>query len=90
MLPPPKECFGILDNVFPTGKEGLREIVPGCFDCPDKKPCLQEALNTEQGLIFRSEIINRSPSSGLADRFKRWSEKKNLSRRLQQKKGKKK
>ncbi len=70
------------------GKEGLREIVPSCFDCPDRKSCLQEALNTEQGLVFRSEIINRSPSKGLASRLKRWSEKKDLSRRLKQKKGK--
>ena len=90
MAKPQKECFGILENVFPMGKEGLREIVPGCFDCPDKKPCLQEALNTEQGLVFRSEVINRSPSGGLVDRLKRWSEKKTLSRRLQLKKGQKK
>ena len=87
---PPKECFGILDNVFPMGTEGLREIVKSCFDCPDRKRCLQEALNTESGLVFRSEVIKRSPSRGLADRLRRWSEKKDISRRLQQKKGKKK
>lgn len=90
MAKPQKECFGILDNVFPLGKEGLREIVPSCFNCPDKKPCLQKALNTEQGLMFRSEVINRSPSRGLAGRLKRWSEKKDLSKRLKEKRGKKK
>lgn len=83
-----KNCFGILDNVFPMGKEGLREIIPACFDCPDRIECLQSALKTEQGLVFRSEIIDRAPASGLVGRLKRWSDKKDLSRRLKQKKGK--
>lgn len=87
MTKPKKECFGILDNVFPMGKEGLREIVPTCFDCPDKQACLQEALNTEQGLMFRNEVIDRSPAGGLVGRFKRWSDKKDLNRRLKNKKG---
>lgn len=90
MTKPQKRCFGILDKVFPMGNEGLREIVHTCFDCPDKQACLKEALNTEQGLRFRSEVMDRSPSSGLAGRFKRWSEKKDLDRRLKRKKGKKK
>ena len=90
MTKPQKDCFGILDNVFPLGKEGLREIVQSCFDCPDRIPCLQEALNTRQGLMFRSEVINRYPSIGLVGRLKRWSEKKEISRRLEQKKGRKK
>jgi len=81
-----KDCFGILDKVFPMEKEGLREIVPDCFDCPDRKKCLQSALNTEQGLVFRSELVDRSPASGLVERFKRWSDRKDLSRRLKQKK----
>jgi hypothetical protein len=81
-----KDCFGILDKVFPMGKEGLREIVPTCFDCPDRKECLQSALDTEQGLVFRSELVDRSPASGLVDRFKRWSDRKDLSRRLTKKK----
>lgn len=85
-----KSCFGILEKVFPVGKEGLREITPACFDCPDKKECLQEALNTEQGLMFRSEVVDRAPATGLIGRFKRWSDKKDLSRRLKREKGKKK
>ena len=90
MTRPQKDCFGILDNVFPPGKEGLREIVQNCFECPDRILCLQEALNTPQGLMFRSEVINRYPASGLVGRLKRWSEKKEISRRLEQKKGRKK
>ncbi len=83
-----KNCFGILDKVFPMGKEGLREIVQACFDCQDRKGCLQYALKTEQGLVFRSKIIDRAPAKGLVARLKRWSDKKDLSRRLKQEKGK--
>jgi hypothetical protein len=86
MTKPQKDCFGILDKVFPMEKGGLREIVPGCFDCPDRKPCLQAALETRQGLVFRGEVIDRSPASGLVGRLKRWSDKKDLSRRIKHKK----
>lgn len=85
-----KECFGILANVFPLGKEGLREVATGCMDCSEKVACLREALDTEQGLKFRGEVLDRSQSSGFLSRLKKWSEKKDLSRRLNQKKGKKK
>jgi hypothetical protein len=87
MMKSQKNCFGILDNVFPMGEEGLREIVPACFECPDRTECLRHALKTEQGLVFKSEIVDRTPARGLVARLKRWSEKKDLSRRLKQKKG---
>ena len=75
-----KDCFGILDRVFPVGKEGLREIVPTCFECPDKKPCLQAALKTGDGFKLRNEILDRSPANGFLGKLRRWSEKKELSR----------
>ena len=75
-----KDCFGILDRVFPVGKEGLREIVPTCFECPDKKPCLQAALKTGDGFKLRSEVLDRSPANGFLGKLRRWSEKKELSR----------
>jgi hypothetical protein len=75
-----KDCFGILDNVFPMGNEGLREIVPECFNCSDRKECLQDALETKQGFQLRSEVLDRSSSGGLLGRLKRWSDKKALSR----------
>ena len=77
-----KECFGILEKVFPMGKDGLREIVPECFQCPGKKECLQAALNTREGLEFRSGLLERSSTSGLTGRLRRWSEKKALSRQM--------
>ena len=75
-----KDCFGILNRVFPPGKEGLREIVPSCFDCPDKKACLQAALATRDGIDFRGEVLDRAAPSGWVGRLRRWSEKKALSR----------
>lgn len=80
MIQTRKDCFGILDNVFPMGNEGLREIDPECFKCPDRKECLQDALKTEQGFELRSEALDRSSSGGLMGRLKRWSDKKALSK----------
>ncbi len=75
-----KDCFGILDKVFPLGKEGLREIVPACFDCPQRKECLQAALQTEEGFELRSQVLERSSARGIVGRLRRWSEKKEMSR----------
>jgi len=83
-----KDCFGVLNKVFPMGKDGLREIVPSCFDCIDRKTCLQAAMATKKGLVFRNELIARAPVVGVAARIRRWSEKKEISRLLKQKKGK--
>jgi hypothetical protein len=80
MTTPHKDCFGILNRVFPLGKEGLREIVPSCFDCPDKKACLQAALATRDGIDFQCEVLDRAAAKGWVGRVRRWSEKKALSR----------
>lgn len=83
-------CFGILDKVFPMGREGLREIAPGCFECPQRKECLQAALRTKEGLELRSQALYRASGKGLVARLKRWSEKKELSRLQELQKGEKK
>ena len=84
-----KECFGILDKVFPLGEKGLREIVPECFQCPETKLCLKAALTTKEGIEMRTEILDRGASGGLIGRLQRWSRKKELHRLLQQEKEKK-
>jgi hypothetical protein len=38
-----KECYGILDKVFPYGKEGLRAVPSGCLVCPERLSCLKTA-----------------------------------------------
>lgn len=82
-----KDCFGILDKIFPMGDQGLREIVPACFDCPDRMGCLKASLNTVEGLEFKNGIMDRLPARGLINRLKRWSDKKELSMRLKNTRG---
>ena len=84
-----KECFGILDKVFPMGKKGLREIVPGCFECKDRKICLQTALSTKEGLEFRGKVLDRTPARGFVGKIKRWSQRKELQRLKKHEQGKK-
>jgi hypothetical protein len=85
-----KDCFGILNRVFPMGKEGLREIVPACLGCPQRKACLQAALQTEEGFELRSQVLDRSSAGGFVGKVRRWSEKKELSRLKKAREGDKK
>ena len=84
-----KACFGILEEVFPEGDEGLREVPQACFDCPERVLCLKAALKTKEGLEMREGMLDRGPVGGLAGRLRRWSRKKELSRLLKQEKEKK-
>jgi len=83
-----KTCFGILDKVFPIGKEGLREVTQDCLECTDRLPCLKMAINTKEGFEMRSDNLKRIPPEGLLGRIKRWSLKKDLSRKVSEKKQK--
>ena len=84
-----KNCFGILDKVFPLSDRGLREVTPECFECYDRVTCLRAALVTEEGLGLQSDNLDRAPASGFMDRLQRWSRKKSLSRMMEQEKNKK-
>jgi hypothetical protein len=75
-----KACYGILDKVFPYGKEGLRTVPSECFDCPERLRCLKTAISTKEGIEMRSENLRRIPAAGMLERIKRWSQKKELSR----------
>jgi hypothetical protein len=79
-----RKCFGILDNVFPMGESGLREVVPTCLHCPDRTPCLRAAMASPNGLRMREEILERAEGRGLVGRLQRWSQKKSLHRRMRQ------
>ena len=72
------------------GNEGLREIVPACFECPERKACLQAALKTEEGFELKSQVLDRSSAGGFVGRLRRWSEKKELSKRNKPNRGEKK
>lgn len=80
-----KDCYGVLERVFPMGKEGLREVREECFRCPLKTPCLKAALVTREGLEMRSQNLERMVEIGLVGRLKRWSRKKELSKLMKEK-----
>ena len=81
-----KDCFGILERVFPMGDKGLREVPPDCFKCPDRTECMRAAMETEDGLKMREETVDRAAESGMLSRLQRWSRKKELSRKARDKK----
>ena len=77
-----EQCFGVLDRVFPEGKEGLREVPEACLPCRDKKECLQAALATEDGVELQAERLERGAGGGMIARIRRWSLKKELARTI--------
>ena len=83
-----KDCYGILDKVFPVGNNELREITPECFHCHERTACLKSALCTEEGLKMRGEILDRAATSGVIGRLQMWSQKKELSRLMKKEKEK--
>jgi len=83
-----KECFGILEQVFPLKESGLRETPSECFECPDRVLCLRNAISTEEGIGMMAEKIDQTPAKGFRERLKRWSERKELSRQMEKKREK--
>ncbi len=80
MGPSMKECYGILEHVFPMGDHGLREVPADCFQCPDRTECMRAALKTREGFHLQEDAVDRSVESGLRGRVRRWSRKKELER----------
>lgn len=85
-----KECFGVLERVFPMGESGMREVMPECFECEDKTECLRAALATSEGLGFREDLLEKTSAGGFIGLIKRWSEKKTISRLMEKEREKKK
>lgn len=84
-------CFGKLEKVFPLGSDGLRESPESCSRCYCKTECLRVAMQGRDGLKVQEEIVDRAYDSGLMSFIDRWSRKKALHRRGEEKsKGKKK
>lgn len=80
------ECFGTLEKVFPMTETGLRQTPDDCFyHCPVKTRCLKAAMGTKDGAKVEEETVERSARAGMINFFERWSRKKRLHRRLQDK-----
>lgn len=84
-----KECFGTLEQVFPMGDKGLREVPAECFECPDHTECLRAAMDTPDGIEMRQETVDRAAQAGMMGRLQRWSRKKELDRQAREKKKRK-
>ena len=81
-----REGFGILERVFPMGKDGLREAPAECFRCPERTECLRAAMKTHEGIRLREETVDRAAESGMLGRVRRWSQKKELHRQARERK----
>jgi hypothetical protein len=83
-LPQHPTCYGVLDKVFPTGSEGLREVRDLCWNCVLRVECLHEAMESrEQRRTISEEQARRDTAlGGVAGFLQRWSRLKNDSKRL--------
>ncbi len=75
-------CFGVLDIVFPLGRNGLRNTPESCMGCSHKTMCLKTAMTGRDGIKLEEEHMNRAYESGLISFMERWSKKKYLKRRI--------
>jgi hypothetical protein len=75
-----KQCFGVIEEVFPPGPEGLREVPAHCLECPFKTECLRAALSSEKGIAFKEERVRQAEQNGFIGWLKRWSELKRLAK----------
>jgi hypothetical protein len=79
-------CFGILEEVFPMGDDGLRHTPEKCITCFYKTQCLRTAMKKPDGKQVREEMIDRAYASGLMGFMERWSRKKLLHDKVRGKK----
>lgn len=84
----PKErppCFGDLDIVFPECEDGLRCSPATCLACEHKTECLREAMKGKGGLRMRGTYLDRAYAAGMVGFLERWSKKKEIHRKLNEK-----
>ena len=79
-------CFGKLEKVFPMGDDGLRHPPESCMVCLYKTECLRRAVQASGGLKIKEEQVDRAYAAGIMGFFERWSRKKDLHRRMENKK----
>jgi hypothetical protein len=76
-------CFGILENVFPKTKSGLRETPESCLlSCQLKTKCLRAAITkSPEAAKVQEERVDEAYDAGMLSFFERWSRKKQLKRK---------
>jgi hypothetical protein len=78
-------CFGALDIVFPECEDGLRCSPETCLACEHKTECLRVAMKGKEGLKIRGTYLDRAYAAGMVGFLERWSKKKEIHRKLQDK-----
>ncbi len=76
-------CYGVLENVFPMGDNGLRNTPESCFACIYKTECLRTAMRGREGLKVKTESVDRAYASGIIGFLDRWSQRKKLHHQIQ-------
>jgi len=80
--PEKPSCFGKLDCVFPQTESGLRSVPESCLACELKIECLRSAMSKGGALNLQEERIDSAYASGRIGFFRRWSEKKEIQKKL--------
>jgi hypothetical protein len=81
-----RDCYGILDKVFPMGDEGMRQVPPLCQECSGRVACLRTAMSTPEGIEVRAERVDRAAAKGIWGRLQMWSIRKELHRTRKERK----
>ena len=74
-------CFGVLDQVFPMTKDGLRHSPEKCMACSERFLCLKAAMEGGDQVIVEEEKLRRAHEAGQVSFLERWSKKKMLHNR---------
>ncbi len=80
--PPPPQCYGQLEKVFPMSQEGMREVRDLCWNCALRVDCLRQAMaDPQQHRAVSEERAARdsAPVGGVAGFLQRWSRLKRES-----------
>ena len=76
-------CFGDLGKVFPAGKEGLREVPPGCWPCGQRVECLKAAISSpdaRRAMHEEAALREEKMTGGVSGFLRRWSRLKSQNR----------
>ena len=79
------QCFGDLSQVFPMTKDGLRHSPEKCLACEIKSQCLKTTIAGKNQSVMAAEKLERRYRAGRISFLQRWSQKKILHNRLNNK-----
>ena len=78
-------CYGKLEEVFPLGEDGFRNVPESCLVCIYKTRCLRSAMAGAEGLSVKEERVDQAYEAGMIGFFDRWSRKKALHKKKKKK-----